>query len=54
MKTASYHILGHGRRVVNIDIIDAGRRTPIAEHPVEGKREARLIAAQYDAQPWNF
>jgi len=53
-KTANYYKLGKGRAVVNIDILDGGRRTRLAEHPVEGKREARLVAAQYDAQPWNF
>lgn len=55
-KAANYYILGKGRAVVCIEIIDvdAGQRTQIAEHPVEGKREARLVAAQYDAQPWNF
>jgi len=53
-KAANYYKLGKGRAVVCIEIIGAGQRTRLAEHPVEGKREARLVAAQYDAQPWNF
>ena len=53
-KAANFYKLGKGRAVVQIEIIDAGRRTHLAEHQVEGKREARLVAAQYDAQPWNF
>lgn len=34
---------------------DNGRRIWIAERlPVAGKREARKLAAQYNATPWNF
>jgi hypothetical protein len=54
IKAANFYKLAKGRAVVSIEIIDAGRRTHLAEHQVEGKREARLVAAQYDAQPWNF
>lgn len=39
---------------VVITVIDNGRRTIIAEHKVDGKRAARAIAAQYNAEPWNF
>jgi hypothetical protein len=53
-KAANFYKLDKGRAVVSIEIIDAGRRTHLCEHVVEGKREARLVAAQYDAQPWNF
>lgn len=53
-KAASYYSLGKGRAVVRIEIIDAGRRTRVAEHQVDGKRAARAVAAQYDATPWNF
>jgi hypothetical protein len=32
-----------------------GQRTWLAERlPVTGKREARKLAAQYNATPWNF
>jgi hypothetical protein len=54
IKAANFYKLGKGRAVVSIEIIDAGRRTHLCEHAVEGKREARLVAAQYNAQPWNF
>lgn len=54
MKTANFYNLGKGRAVICIEILDAGRRTQIAEHQVDGKRAARLVAAQYDATPWNF
>ena len=40
--------------VVNISIIDNGRRTIIAQHQVDGKRAARAVAAQYNAEPHNF
>ena len=53
-KAANFYKLGKGRAVVSIEIIDAGRRIHLCEHAVEGQREARLVAAQYDAQPWNF
>jgi hypothetical protein len=54
IKAANFYKLGKGRAMVSIEIIDAGRRTHLAEHQVEGKREARLVAAQYNAEPWNF
>jgi hypothetical protein len=54
IKAANFYKLGKGRAMVQIEIIDAGRRTHLAEHQVEGKREARLVAAQYNAEPWNF
>jgi hypothetical protein len=54
IKAANFYRLGKGRAVVSIEIIDAGRRTHLCEHAVEGKREARLVAAQYNAEPWNF
>lgn len=34
-------------------IID-GHRTPVIGFNVTGKREARQIAKQYGATPWNF
>jgi hypothetical protein len=34
-------------------IVD-GHRTPVIGFNVTGKREARQIAKQYNAQPWNF
>lgn len=40
--------------VITISILENSRRTVIAEHAVDGKRAARAIAAQYNAQPWNF
>jgi hypothetical protein len=54
IKAANFYKLGKGRAVVQIEIIDAGHRTLLCEYAVEGKREARLVAAQYGAQPWNF
>jgi hypothetical protein len=40
--------------VVTISVLADGRRHIVAEHPVDGKRAARAVAAQYNAQPWNF
>lgn len=39
---------------VNINIIKNGRRSWVATYRVTGKREARKVAAQFNAQPWNF
>jgi hypothetical protein len=38
-----------------IAITNNGQRTWVAERiKVEGKREARKVAAQHNATPWNF
>lgn len=39
---------------VVINRIADGRREWIATATVAGKREARAIAAQFNAKPWNF
>lgn len=54
MTTANYYKLGKKGNVVTIEILGGGQRIQIAEHPVAGKVEARAVAAQYGAQPWNF
>ena len=40
--------------VVTISTVFGGRRIAIAEHKVDGKRAARAVAAQYNAEPHNF
>lgn len=37
-----------------IDRISDGRRSNVAAFNVSGKREARQLAKQHGAQPWNF
>jgi hypothetical protein len=39
---------------LNLNRIVDGHRTPVIGFNVTGKREARQIAKQYNAQPWNF
>lgn len=39
---------------VAINEIVGGRRRQISTHTVSGKREARAVAAQFNAKPWNF
>lgn len=39
---------------LSITRIADGRREYIAEQPVSGKREARMVAAALGATPWNF
>lgn len=39
---------------LTITRIVEGRREQIARHDVEGKREARQLAARFGARPWNF
>jgi hypothetical protein len=39
---------------VAITEIANGRRRTISTHQVDGKREARAIAAHFNAKPWNF
>lgn len=40
--------------VLRITRIDAGRRALVSEHTVAGKAEARKVAADHGATPWNF
>ena len=40
--------------MLSITRIADGRREYIAEQPVSGKREARMVAAALGATPWNF
>ncbi len=42
------------RNWVRIYRIDNGHRSTVWEGPCEGKRDARKIALQFDATPWNF
>ena len=37
-----------------INRIANGRRSSVAAFAVRGKREARQLAKQYGAKPWNF
>jgi hypothetical protein len=37
-----------------INRITDGRRSNVAAFKVSGKREARQLAKQHGAQPWNF
>lgn len=37
-----------------INRIENGRRSNIAAITVSGKREARKVAEEYNATPWNF
>lgn len=39
---------------LSISRIANGRREQIAQYEVAGKREARAVAAQLNAKPWNF
>lgn len=39
---------------VRISSIANGQRTILHEIDVSGKREARTVAAQFNATPWNF
>jgi len=39
---------------LSITQIENGRRTFLSTHPVSGKREARAVAAKFNAKPWNF
>lgn len=39
---------------VRIYEIEAGKRRTLFEIPVSGKRDARAVASQYNATPWNF
>lgn len=52
---AEFTNAGRGRpAVLTINRIAAGRRSLISTHEVDGKREARAIAATLGATPWNF
>lgn len=52
---AEYYAGGASRpSTLDINRIIDGRRTNIICFKVEGKREARQIAKQYGAKPWNF
>jgi len=37
-----------------INRITDGRRSSVAAFTVSGKREARIVAKQQGAEPWNF
>ena len=37
-----------------INWISDGRRSNVVAYNVSGKREARQLAKQYGAKPWNF
>jgi len=39
---------------LEINRIANGLRTPVIGFNVAGRREARQLAKQYNAQPWNF
>lgn len=50
MKTAHYFGAGKNKQVIIADGVK-----PIGQaFKVSGKREARQIAEQHNAQPWNF
>lgn len=40
--------------VLTINLIANGERRHVSEHVVAGKREARKVAAECGAKPWNF
>ncbi len=40
--------------VVDINVIENGQRRRLHTQPVSGKREARRVAVEYGASPWNF
>ena len=40
--------------VLDITRIEGGRRTALATFPVKDRRQARKLAAQHGAEPWNF
>lgn len=40
--------------VLTLNRIANGRRDLVASFAVTGKREARQLAAQHGAKPWNF
>lgn len=52
---AEYTVGGRGSSATLIlnRIVD-GHRTKVIGFNVSGKREARQLAKQYGAQPWNF
>ncbi len=50
---ASYYA-GRGRKTLLIERIAGGRRTVLEVIAVAGQREARRIAAERGAKPWNF
>ena len=50
MKTAHYFASKQAKKVV----IAVGPRPVGEEYTVSGKAEARKIAKQHNAQPWNF
>lgn len=43
-----------GSGVVRLDRIVDGHRTNVLSFRVSGKREARELAKNYGAKPWNF
>lgn len=53
---AAYFTNGSTIRPAQLDInrIENGRRELIEVRTVSGKREARAVAAQFNATPWNF
>lgn len=53
---ADYYVGGqHEHAYVVIYTIVDGRRNPALQRiDVSGKREARTVAAEYGATPWNF
>lgn len=40
--------------ILDIVVIEDGRRTYLKPHEVMGKREARKVAESLGAKPWNF
>jgi hypothetical protein len=50
---AEYYTSKRGA-LLDINLISNGERKLLHTQPVSGKREARNIAVQYGASPWNF
>lgn len=51
---AAAYYAGCGRKTLLIERVAGGRRTVLEEIAVAGRREARRIAAERGAKPWNF
>jgi hypothetical protein len=52
--TIAAEYTGGKRPSLDITIIADGRRSTIKTIAVSGRREARKVAAEQGAQPWNF
>ena len=52
--TIAAEYTGGKRPTLDITISADGRRTPGKTHFVSGRREARKLASELGATPWNF